>query len=113
EPHYDTFEYLCGTSGIAGNLQGQKQPFGNPWEGPRCRPYPTPAQKQPYGPVLWAEAAKEMGYSPFPQPSGNLSQGYTNPDGVTLGPCSYAVFATGSAAATTPRPVRRRRSCRC
>lgn len=30
-------------------------------EGPRSRPYPTPAQKQPYGPVLWAEAAKGMG----------------------------------------------------
>ena len=92
EPHYDTFEYLCGTSGIAGNLRGQKQPFGNPWEGPRSRPYPTPAQKQPYGPVLWAEAAKDAGHSPFPQPSGNLSQAYTNPDGVTLGPCTYCGF---------------------
>ena len=92
EPHYSTFEYLCGTSGIAGNLNGQKQPFGNPWEGPRSRPYPTPAQKQPYGPVLWAEAAKQMGYSPFPQPSGNLSQAYTNPDGVTIGPCTYCGF---------------------
>jgi gluconate 2-dehydrogenase alpha chain len=92
EPHYDGFEYLCGISGIAGNLNGQKQPFGNPFEGPRSRPYPTPAQKQPYGPVLWAEAAKEMGYSPFPLPSGNLSQGYTNPLGVTLGPCTYCGF---------------------
>ena len=92
EPHYDRFEYLCGTSGTAGNLKGQKQPFGNPWEGPRSRPYPTPAQKQPYGPVLWAEAAKEMGYSPFPQPSSNLSQAYTNWLGVTLGPCTYCGF---------------------
>jgi gluconate 2-dehydrogenase alpha chain len=92
EPHFDTFEYLCGTSGTAGNLKGQKQPFGNPWEGPRSRPYPTPAQKQPYGPVLWADAAKEIGYSPFPQPSGNLSQAYTNPLGVTLGPCTYCGF---------------------
>ncbi|MGA8380339.1 MAG: hypothetical protein WB710_04325 [Stellaceae bacterium] len=92
EPHYDTFEYLCGTSGTAGNLKGQKQPHGNPFEGPRSRPYPTPAQKQPYGPALWAEAAKEMGYSAFPQPSGNLSQAYTNPLGVTLGPCTYCGF---------------------
>ena len=92
EPHFDAFEYLCGTSGTAGNLKGQKQPFGNPFEGPRSRPYPTPAQKQPYGPVLWAEAAKEMGHSPFPQPSGNLSQAYTNPLGVTLGPCTYCGF---------------------
>jgi gluconate 2-dehydrogenase alpha chain len=92
EPHFDKFEHLCGTSGTAGNLKGQKQPFGNPFEGARSRPYPTPAQKQPYGPVLWAEAAKEMGYSPFPQPSGNLSQAYTNPLGVTLGPCTFCGF---------------------
>jgi gluconate 2-dehydrogenase alpha chain len=69
EPYYDKFEYLCGTSGTAGNLQGKIQPFGNPYEGPRSRQYPTPAMKQPYGPVAWAEAAKEMGYQPFPQPS--------------------------------------------
>jgi gluconate 2-dehydrogenase alpha chain len=92
EPYYDAFEYLCGTSGTAGNLKGQKQPFGNPFEGPRSRPYPTPAQKQPYGPVLWAEAARAMGYSPFPQPSGNLSQAYTNPLRVTLGPCTFCGF---------------------
>jgi len=92
EPHYDRFEYLCGTSGTAGNLKGEKQPFGNPFEGVRSRPYPTPAQKQPYGPVLWAEAAKQMGHQPFPQPSGNLSEGYTNPLGVTLGPCTYCGF---------------------
>ena len=35
EPHYDQFEYLCGTSGTAGNLNGQIQPGGNPFEGPR------------------------------------------------------------------------------
>jgi gluconate 2-dehydrogenase alpha chain len=33
-----------------------------------------------------------MGYSPFPQPSGNLSQAYTNPLGVALGPCTYCGF---------------------
>jgi gluconate 2-dehydrogenase alpha chain len=92
EPHYDKFEYLCGTSGQAGNIKGQKQAGGNPFEGPRSRAYPTPPQKQPYGPTLFAQAAKEMGYSPFPQPSGNLSQAYTNPLGVTLGPCTFCGF---------------------
>ena len=92
EPHYDKFEYLCGTSGTAGNLKGQRQDGGNPFEGARSRPYPTPAQKQPYGPTLFAQAAREMGYSPFAQPSGNLSEGYTNPLGVTLGPCTYCGF---------------------
>ena len=92
EPYYDRFEQLCGTSGRAGNIKGQIQPGGNPFEGARSRDYPTPSQKQPYGPVKFATAAKEMGYTPFPQPSGNLSQAYTNPLGVTIGPCSYCGF---------------------
>jgi gluconate 2-dehydrogenase alpha chain len=92
EPCYDRFEYLCGTSGTAGNLRGEMQPNGNPFEGTRSRDYPTPAQRQPYGPTLFAHAAREMGYHPFPQPSGNLSQGYVNPLGVALGPCTFCGF---------------------
>jgi len=92
EPHYDAFEYLCGTSGTAGNLKGKIQEGGNPFEGPRSRPYPTPAQEQPFGPALFAKAAREMGYKPFPQPSGNLSQPYRNPLGVRLGACSYCGY---------------------
>jgi gluconate 2-dehydrogenase alpha chain len=42
EPHYDKFEYLCGTSGKAGNIKGKIQPGGNPFEAPRSREYPTP-----------------------------------------------------------------------
>jgi gluconate 2-dehydrogenase alpha chain len=92
EPHYDQFEYLCGTSGTAGNLRGQIQNGGNPFEGPRSRPYPTPAQAQPFSHTLFAKAARELGYKPFPQPSGNLSQAYTNPLGLHLGPCTYCGF---------------------
>jgi gluconate 2-dehydrogenase alpha chain len=92
EPHYDTFEYLCGTSGQAGNLKGNIQDGGNPFEGARSRPYPTPAMKQGYGHTLFAEAAKQLGYKPYPQPSGNLSQSYTNPLGVTLGQCTFCGF---------------------
>ena len=92
EPYYDQFEYLCGTSGQAGNLNGAIQEGGNPFEGPRSRPYPTPPMKQGYGHMLFAEAAKQLGYKPFPQPSGNLSQSYTNPLGVTLGQCTYCGF---------------------
>ena len=117
EPHYDRFEYLCGTSGAAGNLGGSIQPGGNPFEGRRSRPYPTPPQKQPYGPTLFAEAARQMGYQPFPQPSGNLSKGYTNPHGVTLGPCTYCGFCerfgcgnySKATAQTTLLPVLMRR----
>ena len=92
EPHYDRFEYLCGTSGTAGNLQGKIQAGGNPFEGARSRPYPTPAQPQPYSHTLFGKAARELGYQPFPQPSGNLSKSYTNPLGVRLGPCTYCGF---------------------
>jgi gluconate 2-dehydrogenase alpha chain len=92
EPHYDRFEYLCGVSGTAGNLQGKIQPGGNPFEGRRSRPYPTPAQAQPFSHTLFGEAAQQLGYKPFPQPSGNLSQAYTNPLGVQMGPCTYCGF---------------------
>jgi gluconate 2-dehydrogenase alpha chain len=92
EPHYDQFEYLCGTSGTAGNINGVVQEGGNPFEGPRSRPYPTPAQKQGYGHLLFAEAAKQLGYKPYPQPSGNLSEAYTNPLGVKLGQCTFCGF---------------------
>jgi len=92
EPCYDRFEYLCGTSGTAGNLRGQIQPGGNPFEGPRSRPYPTPAQQQPFSHTLFGQAARQLGYKPFPQPSGNLSQAYTNPLGVRMGPCTYCGF---------------------
>jgi gluconate 2-dehydrogenase alpha chain len=92
EPHYDRFEYLCGISGTAGNLRGQIQEGGNPFEGPRSRPYPNPAQQQPYSHTLFAEGARKLGYKPFPQPSGNMSQAYVNPLGVRLAPCTYCGF---------------------
>jgi gluconate 2-dehydrogenase alpha chain len=92
EPYYDRFEYLCGTSGLAGNLNGQIQAGGNPFEGPRSRPYPNPPQAQPFSHTLFAKAARELGYKPFPQPSGNMSQAYKNPLGVRLGPCTYCGF---------------------
>jgi gluconate 2-dehydrogenase alpha chain len=92
EPHYDAFEYLCGTCGTAGNLRGQVQEGGNPFEGPRSRPYPNPPQKQGFGHTLFAKAAAQLGYKPFPQPSGNMSQAYVNPLGVRMGPCTYCGY---------------------
>jgi gluconate 2-dehydrogenase alpha chain len=92
EPHYDRFEYLCGTSGTAGNLKGEIRPGGNPFEGPRSRPYPNSAQQQPFSHALFAEGAKKLGYKPFPQPSGNMSQAYVNPLGLRLGPCTYCGY---------------------
>ncbi len=92
EPHYDTFEYLCGISGRAGNLNGAIQPGGNPFEGPRARDYPNPPLAMVYGPTLFAAAAQNAGNHPFPCPAANMSRAYTNPLGVQLGPCSYCGF---------------------
>jgi gluconate 2-dehydrogenase alpha chain len=92
EPHFDRFEYLLGTSGKAGNIQGQKMAGGNPFEDPRSRDYPTPPQKEPYGSALFRKAAEGLGYHPYPQPSSNLSRTYTNPEGMTLRSCMFCGF---------------------
>jgi gluconate 2-dehydrogenase alpha chain len=92
EPYFDRFEYLMGTSGKAGNIKGKKIPGGNPFEDPRSREYPTPPQKEPYGSAMFRKAAESLGYHAFPQPSCNLSQPYTNPEGVTLNTCTFCGF---------------------
>src|SRR6185312_2862999 len=92
ETHYDKFEYLCGISGRAGNIKGNIQDGGNPFEGPRAREYPNPPLDMVYGPTLFANAARELGHKPFPAPAANMSRPYTNPLGVTLGPCTYCGF---------------------
>ena len=92
EPHYDRFEYLLGISGKAGNLNGVKQAGGNPFEDPRSRDYPTPPMKEPYGSARFRKAAAELGYHPYPQPSANLSQPYTNPEGLQLNTCMFCGY---------------------
>ena len=113
EPHYDTFEYLCGVSGKAGNLSGAIQPGGDPFEGPRSREYPNPPLDMPYAPTLFAQAAAGLGHHPFPHPAANMSRAYTNPLGVQLGPCTYCGYCekygcgnyAKSSAQTTILPV--------
>lgn len=92
EPFYDRFEYTAGISGKAGNLKGQIQPGGNPFEGARARDYPTPPQMQGYAQDLFTKAATERGLHPFPRPSANVSTAYTNPYGVSMAPCTYCGF---------------------
>jgi gluconate 2-dehydrogenase alpha chain len=92
EPHYDRFEYLLGTSGKAGNIKGQIQAGGDPHESPRSRDYPTPPQKEHFQGALFRKAASSLGYHPFPQPSSNLSQPYTNPEGMKLNACVFCGF---------------------
>ena len=115
EPHYDQFEYLCGTS--RHRRQSQRPDPGRAAIRSRGRargPIPTRRRQQPFGHALLAKAARELGYKPFPQPSGNMSQAYTSiRSACGSGPAPIAASANGSAAAIIRRPARRPRSCRC
>ncbi|MBP2168222.1 gluconate 2-dehydrogenase alpha chain [Erwinia toletana] len=91
-PFYDRFERIAGTSGIAGNLNGQPQKGGNVFEGPRSRDYPTPPLKDTHWMRRYRQTTEQMGYHPFTIPAGNISQAYVNPLGVTMGPCTYCGF---------------------
>jgi len=92
EPYYDKFEKLCGVSGKAGNLRGRKIDGGNVFEGPRNDEYPNPPMKTTLAGQMFAHAAKELGYHPFPRPASNSSQPYVNSEGLTLGGCQYCGF---------------------
>lgn len=111
EPHYDRFEYLLGTGGRAGNLRGQRQAGGNPFEDPRSHEYPMPPMKEPYGAALFRKAATELGYHPFPQPSSNMSGTTPTRKASSCAPACSAASASATAASTTPSP--RRRPCCC
>ncbi len=89
---FDKFEYLAGISGKAGNLKGALQAGGNPFEDPRSREYPNPPQQMTYGPALFADTVRGMGFHPFPMPSANLSQAYVNPLGIAMGQCTYCGY---------------------
>ena len=92
EPFYDRFDKLCGVSGKAGNLRGARVEGGNPFEGPRSDEYPNRPIKSGLGPSMFADAAKQLGYHPFPAPVATSSAPYTNPEGMTLGACEYCGF---------------------
>ncbi|MDD1966548.1 GMC family oxidoreductase [Pseudomonas sp. NPDC090203] len=94
EPFYAKFDRLAGISGKAGNIKGVIQEGGNPFEGARSEEYPNPPTQQTYAPTLFAEAARNLGYKPFPVPSALVSQPYVNSLGVAMGPCTYCGFCT-------------------
>src|SRR5699024_5084086 len=92
EPHFDMFEKIAGISGQAGNLNGEIQAGGNPFEGPRSNDYPMPPLQRLYNHELFAKATKDMGYHPFPLPAANASEAYTNPFGQKLAACNFCGF---------------------
>jgi gluconate 2-dehydrogenase alpha chain len=92
EPYYDRFEYTAAVSGKAGNLRGNIQAGGNPFEAVRQRDYPLPPLTQILAGQMFTEAATRAGYHPFPRPTANASQAYTNPDGAKYGACQYCGY---------------------
>ena len=92
EPYYDKFEYIAGVSGKAGNIRGQLQEGGNPFEAPRARDYALPPLTSLHSSEMFRKAATNLGYHPFPRPSANASRAYTNPDGSNFGACQYCGY---------------------
>lgn len=87
EPYYDRVEREIGVSGRAGNIRGAIQEEGNPFEGPRERGYPMP-------PLRWtsfldrmADAARSLGWTPFPGPAAINTEQYQDRPG-----CVYHGF---------------------
>src|SRR5258707_11457782 len=106
EPHYDHYERLCGTSGKAGNLRGQKIEGGNPFEGSRHNEYPNKPLIMSQAGVIFSKAAQSLGYHPFPTPASNSSAAYINAEGLTIGQCQYCghceYFGCGANAKASP-----------
>ncbi|HWV23982.1 MAG TPA: GMC family oxidoreductase [Thermomicrobiales bacterium] len=94
EPFYDAVDYDIGASGQAGNLNGDLIKGGNIFEEPRSRPYPNPAHPVSVGAEMFKEATERLGYHPFPQPAGILSQAYESPLGDKRAACIYCGFCT-------------------
>ncbi|HMD09601.1 MAG TPA: GMC family oxidoreductase [Candidatus Acidoferrum sp.] len=92
EPHYMRAEVLLGISGKAGNIRGKQMEGGNIFEGWRSAEYPNPPIKIPYFSALFRDAAKALGYHPYPIPAATISQIYTNPDGIARPGCTYCGF---------------------
>ena len=92
EPYFTQYDRTFGIAGKAGNLKGQIQPSGNPNEETHTEEYPQGPNQIAYGPTLFRDAAIQLGFKPFPQPTGNSPGTYRNPDGMVLAPCDYCGF---------------------
>lgn len=97
EPYYDRFEYCYGVSGKAGNLKGVIQPGGNPFEGSRSREYPNPPHPTSHAGHLYEQAAKAMGYHPFPIPAATASRPFKNIYGSTINGCVHCGYCSSYA----------------
>ena len=103
EPYYDYFDKICGVSGQAGNVRGKKIDGGNVFEGPRSDHYPNAPIKSSNAGLMYAAAAKSLGYHPFPAPVAIASAPYANAEGVPLGACEYCGFCNRIACETNAK----------
>lgn len=98
EPYYDEVEKAIGVQGRAGV---------NPFEEPRSSPYPMPPGYPKYHSVLLADAARSLGYHPYPTPIAINSVAYRGrPACSNCGFCGNhgcAINAKGSTAVTAIR----------
>lgn len=94
EPYYTKFERMAGIGGKGGVINGKVQEGGNPFEGNRSEDFPLPPMKMTYAAKLFAESAHKIGMKPFPTPSANASDVYTNTYGVTMAPCTYCGYCS-------------------
>ena len=105
EPYYDKVEYEIGVSGQAGNIKGKIDPRGNTFEGARAREYPMPALRGTSFTEMMADAARKLGWQPFPGPAAVNSRNYQSRAGCAYhGYCARGgchINAKGSTAVTT------------
>ena len=103
EPYYDKFEYTAAVSGKAGNIRGQIQPGGNPFEAPRARDYPLP----PLTPIL---AERDVHAAPRRTAATTRSRGRPpmrrapTPIRTDRNSARASIAATASASAARPTP---------
>jgi len=94
EPYYDQFEQIYGVGGKAGNLNGEIQPGGNPFEGARSREFPNPPTERTFLGSLFAQAAESFGYQPYQNASAAMTRPYTNLYRLMLGQCLHGGFCS-------------------
>ena len=95
EPYYDQFEHLYGIGGKAGNLNGEIQAGGNPFEGPRSREFPNPPTQPTFAGTMFMQAAESLGYRPFTTATAGMTRPYMNPYRLMLGECVHGGFCGG------------------
>ena len=81
EPYYTKAEWELGVSGQAGV---------SPFDPPRSKPYPLPPMPVKSSGVLFEQAARKLGYHPFPAPVAVISQTYQG-----RLPCAHCGFCQG------------------